>query len=401
MGRRPRRRRRPGRPRPRLAGSPTIERSGSCSRSHRLPGQPVPPRTEATPLGPPPDCTTPTDQHVSRELCRGARSVRVSSRHRARIVTLRGLRFSHDSPRARAHGAADFTVARPPPRAGGEDGRVRWLEMPLEYPAGVVKEHTAVREAVGIFDVSHLGKASVTRPRRGGPRQRLPDQRPAPRSRPARRSTPCAATSDGGVVDDLIAYIHDDDDVLLIPNAANTAEVVRRSMAAAPEGVEVDRPARGVRRLAVQGTAQRRGARARSACPPATTTCRSSRPTADGGGGRLPHRVHRRARVRAGRRAATVPPRCGTRCSTRRRVRRHRCPCGLGARDTLRTEMGYPLHGQDISSTITPTRRGSAGRSAGRRSPSGARRPAAEKAAGPRGCCAAWSPPAAASRVPG
>jgi aminomethyltransferase len=37
-------------------------------------------------------------------------------------------------------------------------------EMPLEYPTGVIKEHTAVREAVGIFDVSHLGKAWVTGP---------------------------------------------------------------------------------------------------------------------------------------------------------------------------------------------------------------------------------------------
>src|SRR5689334_24886259 len=36
--------------------------------------------------------------------------------------------------------------------------------MPLEYPTGVVKEHTAVREAVGIFDVSHLGKAMVHGP---------------------------------------------------------------------------------------------------------------------------------------------------------------------------------------------------------------------------------------------
>src|SRR5436309_10651614 len=34
--------------------------------------------------------------------------------------------------------------------------------MPLEYPTGVVKEHTAVREAVGLFDVSHLGKVMVT-----------------------------------------------------------------------------------------------------------------------------------------------------------------------------------------------------------------------------------------------
>src|SRR5205085_10556274 len=36
--------------------------------------------------------------------------------------------------------------------------------MPLEYPSGVVKEHTAVREAVGIFDVSHLGKVMVAGP---------------------------------------------------------------------------------------------------------------------------------------------------------------------------------------------------------------------------------------------
>ena len=36
--------------------------------------------------------------------------------------------------------------------------------MPLEYPTGVVKEHTAVRESVGIFDVSHLGKVMVTGP---------------------------------------------------------------------------------------------------------------------------------------------------------------------------------------------------------------------------------------------
>ena len=43
---------------------------------------------------------------------------------------------------------------------------------------------------------------------------------------------------DGGVVDDLIAYLRSEDEVFLIPNAANTAEVLRRLAAAAPEGVE-------------------------------------------------------------------------------------------------------------------------------------------------------------------
>ena len=59
-------------------------------------------------------------------------------------------------------------------------------------------------------------------------------------------------------------------------------------------------------------------------------------------------------------------------------------PAGLGARDTLRTEMGYPLHGQDISPRSRRSRRGSAGRSGGRSRRSGATTALrAEKEAGP------------------
>ena len=66
--------------------------------------------------------------------------------------------------------------------------------MPLEYPSGVVKEHTAVREAVGIFDVSHLGKAIVAGP---GAVDFVNARSPTTcaGSAPARRSTRCAATT--------------------------------------------------------------------------------------------------------------------------------------------------------------------------------------------------------------
>ena len=57
----------------------------------------------------------------------------------------------------------------------------------------------------------------------------------------------------GGVVDDLIAYLRSDDDVFLVPNAANTAEVVRRLRAAAPDGVEVTDQHEQYGVLAVQG----------------------------------------------------------------------------------------------------------------------------------------------------
>ena len=67
--------------------------------------------------------------------------------------------------------------------------------MPLEYAAGVVKEHTAVREAVGIFDVSHLGKAIVAGPGAADFVNAHAHQRPAAGSGPARRSTRCAATT--------------------------------------------------------------------------------------------------------------------------------------------------------------------------------------------------------------
>src|SRR3954464_10528366 len=126
--------------------------------------------------------------------------------------------------------------------------------MPLEYAgSGVVKEHAAVREAVGVFDVSHLGKATVRGPGaaayvnacfsndldRIGPGQA--------------QYTLCCDDATGGVVDDLIAYRFADDDIFLIPNAANTAEVVRRLAAAAPDGVTVDNRHADHVVLAVQG----------------------------------------------------------------------------------------------------------------------------------------------------
>ena len=75
-------------------------------------------------------------------------------------------------------------------------------------------------------------------------------------------------------------------------------------------------------------------------------------------------------------------------------------PVGLGARDTLRTEMGYPLHGQDLSATITPVQ-ARAGWAVGWNKPEFAGRDAllAEKEAGPSVGCGGCARPTAASRV--
>src|SRR6478609_2036494 len=224
--------------------------------------------------------------------------------------------------------------------------------MPLEYPSGVVKEHTAVREAVGVFDVSHLGKATVTGPgavdfvnstlsndlRRIGPGQA--------------QYTLCCDDATGGVVDDLIAYVYAEDRVLLVPNAANTAEVVRRLATAAPDGITVTDEHRDHAVLAVQGT---RSDEVLAAIGFPVGHDYMSFVVADFEGAEV---VVCRTGYTGDRGYELVAPNAVAAAlwdAIMAAGEEHGIlACGLGARDTLRTEMGYPLHGQDISLDVTP-----------------------------------------------
>ncbi len=100
--------------------------------------------------------------------------------------------------------------------------------MPLEYTTGVVKEHTAVRESVGIFDVSHLGKLMVSGPGAAAYVNATLSNDLDRVGHGKAQYTLCCDEETGGIVDDLIAYFVDDSHVLLVPNAANSAEVARR-----------------------------------------------------------------------------------------------------------------------------------------------------------------------------
>src|ERR687889_919414 len=128
--------------------------------------------------------------------------------------------------------------------------------MPLEYGgSGAGKEHTAVRESVGIFDVSHLGKATVTGPGAAAFVNATLSNDLAKIGPGKAQYTLCCDAETGGIVDDLIAYLHADDHVFLVPNAANTAEVLRRLSAQAPAAVEVVSQHHTRAVLAVQGRA--------------------------------------------------------------------------------------------------------------------------------------------------
>jgi aminomethyltransferase len=221
-------------------------------------------------------------------------------------------------------------------------------EMPLEYAGGgVLREHASVREAVGAFDVSHLGKARV----RGAGAADFVNScltNDLGRIKPGQAQYTLCCAEDGGVVDDLIAYLISDDEVFLIPNAANTAEVVRRLAAAAPEGITISDEHQMYAVLAVQGP---RSVEALTHLGlPTDHDYMSFAQTRLGEADIIVCRTgytgeHGYELVVAWDDAVTVWDSL---------VAEGVQPCGLGARDTLRTEMGYPLHGQDLSREITP-----------------------------------------------
>ncbi|MGB3369003.1 MAG: glycine cleavage system protein T, partial [Rhodococcus sp. (in: high G+C Gram-positive bacteria)] len=128
-------------------------------------------------------------------------------------------------------------------------------EMPVSY-AGVVAEHKAVRQSVGVFDVSHLGKALVSGPGAADfVNSTLTND--LGRVGPGKAQYTLCCTESGGVVDDLIAYFVSPDEVFLVPNAANTAAVVAALAAEAPEGITVVDQHRDFGVLAVQGPGSR------------------------------------------------------------------------------------------------------------------------------------------------
>jgi aminomethyltransferase len=225
-------------------------------------------------------------------------------------------------------------------------------EMPIEYPGGgVVREHTAVRERVGIFDVSHLGKASVKGPGAAAfINSCLTNDLGRITAGKAQYTLCCDKT--GGVVDDLIVYLKADDDIFLIPNASNTTEVVRRLQASAPEGLEITNLHDGYGVIAVQGA---KSDAVLEALGLPTGHEYMSFVEADWNG--KPVIVCRTGYT--GERGYELVPLWDDSPALwdaliEAAAPYEGLPCGLGARDTLRTEMGYPLHGHDLSLDITP-----------------------------------------------
>jgi aminomethyltransferase len=226
---------------------------------------------------------------------------------------------------------------------GAKLGEFAGWRMPIEY-RGVLAEHRAVRESIGVFDLTHLGKIEVAGE---GAVERLQSvlSNDVAKIDEAGAQYNLCLNEEGGIVDDLIAYRVGTDRFLVVPNAANVDRVLA-AVGADSEGVEVRKLDRAT--LAVQGpnSAELVSSIVSEVSALDYMTCF----TADREGTQL-------LVARSGYTGEhgyelfvsypDAPPLWRELLSSGASFGIE--PCGLGARDTLRLEMGYPLHGNDIS----------------------------------------------------
>jgi aminomethyltransferase len=224
-------------------------------------------------------------------------------------------------------------------------------EMPVLYE-GIREEHSAVRTHAGMFDVSHMGEIEVEGPGALGFLQRVLSNDVA-KVEVGGAQYSCLCDEEGGVLDDLFAYRLGGDRYLIVTNSANHgSDLERLGRWSRGFDVTVRDVADRYAMLAVQG-------------PHARAILGGTL------GVELPARMHAAA-VRVGGRPAIA---CGTGYTGEDGVEllldpeatpaiwaelldAGVVPCGLGARDTLRLEACFHLHGQDLTPERNPIEAG-------------------------------------------
>ncbi len=230
-------------------------------------------------------------------------------------------------------------------------------EMPIEY-SGIKDEHMTVRNSVGVFDVSHMGEFWIKGPNALELVNKITSNDPR-NLKVGQAQYSCFPNGKGGIVDDLLVYHYEEEKYMLVVNASNIEKDWNWVVSHNDVDAELENASDSISQLAIQG-------------PKATATLQkltdvnlseikfytfttdkfagvddviiSATGYTGAGGFELYFRNDEAEKIwnaifEAGEEFGIKP-------------------IGLGARDTLRLEMGYCLYGNDIDDTTSPIEAG-------------------------------------------
>lgn len=227
-------------------------------------------------------------------------------------------------------------------------------EMPLSY-TGVLEEHRATRSAVGLFDVSHMGRIDVTGPAAVALLDRVATS-PVKKLAVGGMQYALACNEQGGILDDIMIYRFGEQRYFVCANASNAGKIFEWLVKQAADfsGLQVTDRSPALAQIAVQGPRSRDLMRPLTEaaldqlklrhCVEAKVAGVPMLLSRSGYTGELGYELY----LPAGRAREVWETLLhkGSAYGLK--------PCGLGCRDTLRLEMGYPLYGNDMDETITP-----------------------------------------------
>lgn len=237
---------------------------------------------------------------------------------------------------------------------GGKIVEFAGFEMPVQYQ-GIKVEHAAVRTAAGVFDVSHMGEFFITGPNALALIQKV-TVNDASRLFPGKAQYSCFCYEDGGIVDDLIVYMLAEDEYMLVVNGANVDKDYQWIVSQNTMNARIENRSEDFALLAVQGPKASDILQKLTETPLseigfytfkkgilAETEMIISATGYTGEQGFELYFEHNKTDVVAVWNAIF---------DAGKDEGIH--ACGLGARDTLRLEMGYALYGNDITQNTHP-----------------------------------------------
>lgn len=228
------------------------------------------------------------------------------------------------------------------------------FDMPISYE-GIEAEHRAVRNEVGVFDVSHMGEVLIT-----GPQATLfvnyifsGDVRPLESGKVVYGML---LNDRGGVVDDLLVYKRDDSEYFLVINASNIEKDVEWIKKHAEKyEVTVDDQSERWAELAIQGPKAEETLKRVLSIDAADLTFYTFKDLYAEDGSRM---VLSRTGYTGEDGFELYAPAHVIEDAWNKLMEASVAPCGLGCRDTLRFEAGLPLYGDELTDDITPIEAG-------------------------------------------